>query len=120
MESGFVAVIILGAFKIVAFVFRSFLLHCHAEARSISNIAERDASCLSMTKATILNAPIIFLSTYHRFLYFTLQIPNTKNENSIKKRRKDIAHHQATLVKISVTNFCMVITNHPFNIVVKR
>ncbi len=32
-----------GAFKIVAFVFRSFLLHCHAEARSILSIAERDA-----------------------------------------------------------------------------
>ena len=47
-----------GAFIIVAFVFRSFLLHCHAEARSISSIAERDASCLSMTKATILNAPV--------------------------------------------------------------
>ena len=56
----------LGAFIIVAFVFRSFLLHCHAEVRSISSIAERDASCLSMTKATILNAPLGFASVLCR------------------------------------------------------
>ncbi len=36
----------MGAFKIVAFVFRSFLLHCQA-------------SYLSMTKATILKAPFL-------------------------------------------------------------
>ena len=50
--------IVAGAFKIVAFVFRSFLLHCHAEVRSNSSI-DRDASYLSMTKTTILNAPIV-------------------------------------------------------------